>query len=477
MKKIFTFLLITFFLVTPIGTLYAELSIGAVVDMEIIPFQYILNEDANEVRMPGAPDQEDAIMGAGAGRYGSGQGPRVRLDVRASQDDVIGMRARIQARTDGIGIEDYLQAWWKPLPWLRFDAGRFLDDRLRGRINDLDERGNANNVRMYDGDAIFTRFKTHRSFGQGGFMISTTLPENLFIGAMIYDLSPFSASSSSTTAAALFDAHPDYVSDNANAFRRIQAAVGYTVENIGLFRVQYVGAKPMVEITRVSDEFFDDNEQIFYSYMFDTFAITAPRIEAAFAFTGISGLTIDIGGKFPLPFKDWDKGPDNIFEKEDEALLDAIYKYYKKGVIWQAPYQASLGLQFTPNGLDALEIAGRVDAKFLGYMKGHAEEIYFAPEINIHLWPSWDFSGCRFILDVGFEYIGATYNKNEELVGKGSPAALNGGYRLGAGFSVQKNFTKSSLVKGGVACKFPGTVNGIKEKMVITVPLYLEYTF
>ncbi|MDR0487363.1 MAG: hypothetical protein LBG91_03860 [Treponema sp.] len=472
MKKIFTILLIML-----AGLLYAEVTIGAIIDMEVIPFQLILNEGANEVRIPGAPEQEEVIMGAGAGRYGSGQGPRARLDVRASQDDVIGMRTRIQVRTDGIGIEDYLQAWWKPLPWLRFDAGRFLDDRLRGKINDMDERGNANTVRMYDGDAIFTRFRTHRSFGQAGFMISSTIPENLFVAAMIYDLSPFTASSSSTTASALFDAHPDYVADNTNAYWRIQAAAGYTIENIGLARVQYVGAKPMVEITRISDEFLDDNEQIFSSYMFDTFSITAPRIEAAFAYTGISGLVVDIGGKVPLPFKDWDRGPDNIFEKEDEVLLDAIYKNYKKGFIWQAPYQASLGACFTPGSLEQLEIAGRLDSKFFGYVKGHTEEIYFAPEINAHLWPSWNFSFARVILDIGFEYIGATLNKNEELIGKGSPVALNGGYRFGMGVFAQKNFTGSSLLKGGIAYRFPGEVNGVKENAVLTIPLYLEFAF
>jgi hypothetical protein len=472
LRKIFTILLTAL-----AGTLYAEVTVGAMADMEIIPFQLILNDGANEIRTPGAPEQEEMIFGAGAGRYGSGQGPRARLDVRVSHEDTIGMRVRIQARTDGIGIEDYLQAWFKPLPWLRLDAGRFFDDRLRGKINDLDERGNANTVRMYDGDAIFTRFRTHRAGGQAGFMISSTIPDNLFIGAMIYDLSPFTASSSSVTAASVFDAHPDYVSNNADAYLNIQAAVGYTIKNIGLFRAQYVGVKPSVQITRVSDEFFDDNDQIFYSYMFDTFSINAPRIEAAFAFTGVDGLLIDIGGKAPLPFKDWDRGPDNIFEKEDEASLDAIYKYYKKGFIWQAPYQASLGVRFRPGAVEGLEIAGRVDAKFLGYMKGHAEEIYFAPEINAHLWPSYDFDVCRLIFDVGFEYIGASYNKNKELVGKNSPVALNGGYRIGAGLSVQKNFINNSLVKGGIAYKLPGTVNGIKEKAVITVPLYLEYMF
>jgi len=383
----------------------------------------------------------------------------------------------MQARTDGIGVEDYLQAWWKPVSWLRIDAGRFLDDRLRGKINDLDERMNDNTVRTYDGDAIFTRFKTHRTHGQAGLMLSAYPIENLFIGALLYDLSPFTASSSSLTTAAMFDAHPAYVADNANAYRRIQAAAAYTIENVGLVRVQYLGAKPLVEITRISDEFIDDNDQLFYSYMFDTFSITAPRIEAAFAYTGFSGLTVDIGGKLPLPFKDWDRGPSNIFEKEDEALLEAVYKSYKKGFIWQAPYQVSLGARFTPAGLSALEIAGRLDSKFLGYMKGNRDEMYFAPELNFHLWPSWDFGFAKCIFNFGYEYIGAAYNKAEELIGKGSPRALNGGHRLGMGLSLQKNIIANCLVKGGFAYKFAGKVNGVQEKAVFSVPLYLDFMF
>ncbi|MCL2444148.1 MAG: hypothetical protein FWD13_11900 [Treponema sp.] len=472
MKKILTVLLIGITV-----NLYAEVSIGASIDMSIIPFQFIKNEQVNEIRYFGAPEQEEYIFGAGLGRYGSGQGARARLDVRASHDDTIGMRARIQARTDGIAIEDYLQAWWKPTSYLRVDAGRFFDDRLRGKVNDLDERMNGNNVRMYDGDAIFTRFRTHRSGGQAGLMISATPVENLFVGALLYDLKPFTAPSSSLTDSAMYNAHPSYVNDNANAWQNIQIAAGYSIPGIGLARAQYFGTKPRVDITRVSDEIIDDNNLLLYSYMFDTFAINAPKIEAAFAFTAIPGLLIDIGGKIPLPFKNWDLGTINIFDKEDEALLDAIYKSYRRGFVWQAPYQASFGIKFTPQGLDELEIAGRIDAKFLGYMKGNIDEIYFAPEVNIHIWPSWNFSFARIIFDAGFEYIGATYNKNGILVGEGSPVALNGGYRFGLGVSIQKNFAGNSLIKGGITYKFAGRVNGVRENGVLSIPLYVDLSF
>jgi len=455
------------------GSLYAEITVGSLIDVAIIPFQLILNDDTKPL-YPGGPEQQAVIMGAGAGRNASSQGARARIDVRASYEDTIGMRMRLQARTDGVSIEDYLEAWWKPLPWLRIDGGRFLDDRLRGKINDLDERMNAYTVRMYDADSIFTRFRTHWT-GQAGVMMSFTPPvmgmENFWFAAMLYDLNPLSAASATGV---LYDAHPDYINNNADAWKRIQVAAAYTIPDVGLIRVQYFGVKPGVTLTTVSDEWVDDSSTTFYSYYFNTFGVAASRIEAAFAYTGFPGLTVDIGAKLPLPFKNWDNGPTSIFIKEDETLLDPVYRAYKSGFVWQAPYQAAVGVRYQLNNL---QIAGRVDTQFLGYMKGYSTEVFLAPQLNCHIWPSWDFSFARLILDFGYEWIGATYDKNKNLVGLGSPVALNGGSRFGTGILMQKTILPNCYVFGGVAFKFAGTVNGVDEKAVLTVPLYAEYAF
>jgi hypothetical protein len=327
---------------------------------------------------------------------------------------------------------------------------------------------------MYDADAIFSRFKTHWT-GQAGIMLSLNPPvpalENLWLGSMLYGLNPLT---SAGTAGIIYDAHPDYINDNADVWKRIQAAVSYTIPEIGIARVQYIGVKPVVEIKQVTDEWVNSSNTYFYSYMFEIFSVTAPRFEAAFAYTGLSGLTIDIGAKACLPFKNWDRGPENIFEKDDEALLDPIYRAYKDGIVWQAPYQVSLGAKYKA---EKLELAGRIDTKFLGSMKAHKNEIYFAPEINAHIWPSWDFSFARLIMNFGCELLGATYDKNKELIGKGSPLAMNGGYRLGAGISLQKTIINNCFIKSGLAYKFGTTVNGIQEKPVLSIPIHIEYMF
>jgi len=479
MKKV----LIALLIVAAAGSLSAEVTVGAQIDMAIVPFQFVINEGADEANEKNkgtsfmyAAEQEETVMGAGAGRFASGQGPRARLDLKASYEDEIGMRARIQARTDGIGIEDYLQAWWKPTEWLRVDAGRFFDDRLRGKINDLDERMSAHNVRMYDGDAIFSRFRTHRNGGQAGLMLSFFLTDGFLsdvedefsVGLLLYDLLPFGAS---PAAGAIFDAHPDYVANNADAYHNVQGAIAWTINDVLQFRAQYLGAKPQVVVTRVTDE----TATTPFTYNFYVFSITGPRIEAAFAFTGVDGLTIDVGGKMPLPFRDWDRPPSNVFEKENEDLLtDTLYRIYKNNYIWQAPYQVSLGLNYT---IGNFGIGGRVDAKFGGSVKGTKTEMYFGPEVNCHIWPSYDLGFAKIIADFGFEYIGETVDHEGKIVQDGEPLALNGGNRMGAGLSLQKTFSSNCVLKGGVAWKQGGKVNGIQENTVISVPLFLDWYF
>jgi hypothetical protein len=475
MKKILTALIITTaaIWIFPVEA-GAEVSVGAQTDMVLVPFQFILIDDPKPKTLT-FPGEVEQVIGAGAGRFYSGQGVRARLDLRGSYEDVIGMRARIQVRPEAIGIEDFLQAWWKPADWLRLDAGRFFDDRLRGKINDLDERMSAYNVRMYDGDAIFSRFRTHRSGGQAGLMLTSFIQTNVFggneeeisVGALLYDLAPMSVSA----AGAVFDGHPDYVNNNADVYHNIQAAVAWTVKDLFQFRAQYLGAKPQVAITRVTDE----TPLTPFTYNFHIFSITAPRIEAAFAFTGAPGLTIDVGGKVPLPFKEWTRPVSNVFELEDESFItDSVYKSYKNNNIWQAPYQVSVGANFTTGDLG---LGGRADLRFGGYTKATVTEMYFPMEVNFHIWPSYDLGFARIIVDFGFEYIGATNDQDGNIVQDGEPLPLNGGNRIGMGISLEKKFPGNCVLKGGVAWKNSGTVNGVQEKMVISIPLFIDWYF
>jgi hypothetical protein len=460
------------------GSLFAEVKIGAQIDMAITPFQFIYDANAAAhnkrealTRFMNRPELEEIVIGAGAGRFASGQGPRARLDMRASFEDIIGMRARIQVRTDGIGIEDFLQAWWTPIGGLRIDMGRFFNDSLRGKVNDMDERMNSYTVRMYDADSIFTRFRTHRFGGQAGLMLSYTHTigdSKLFAGAMLYDLMPFTSSPPPGT---IHDAHPEYVRNNVYSFHNVQAALAYTLSDQLQIRAQYVGAKPLVAINRVTDRTI----ALPFTYEFDVFSIIGPRIEAAAAFTGIPNLTLDIGGKLPLAFRDWERTPDNIFEKENESLLsDMLYRIYKNNFIWQAPYQVSIGVLFEAGDFG---LGLKTDVKFGGSVRGTRTEMHFPLEINAHIWPSYDFGFATIAANFGFEYIGATYNGEGQIIQHDQPRPLNGGNRIGAGLSIQKNITESCIIKGGIGFKWGAMVNGVQEKTVVSIPLFIDWSF
>ena len=436
--------------------LHAQVTIGASADMTAIPFQFI---QGVEVEYPdGTVIRYGPIMGAGLGRLDGTAGPRIRFDVRAVNDNLgLGLRLRLQAEGHtSIGVENFLQAWWSPLEWLRLDVGRFDNDRLRGKIGYDDMHSFT--VLMHDQDAIFNRIRA-----RGGFMLSLSPIEGLLFTALLNGLNPLVREGHNYDRPVGNEPgyrpqhHRPYFPTltfvpwenrfgNGDMWRNAHVAAGYTIPNVGLVRVQYIGVIPQTPTIDIDANKLDILPQ----------AIVAPRIEAAFAFTGIDGLILDIGGKVPLPIRE-------SFPNFTET--------------WQSPFQVSLGTQYRIGGL---EISGRVDARFAGertVSNGNDEtlgSLSFAPKVNVHLWPSFDFVAFRLILNAGLELIGETTTAEN---GGATTVIGDGGTRFGMGLSLQRIFLANFRVRGGVAYRFPTEVNGIHERGVFTIPLLLEYSF
>ena len=329
-----------------------------------------------------------------------------------------------------------LHDWWSPLDWLRFDAGRFDDDRMRGTIG-WDEM-HSFTVLSYDEDAIFNRIRS-----RGGFMMSLKPIEGLLVTALLNNLNPLAVQEHD----ALHLQRPyfpelSYVQDryeNGNVWRNMHIAASYTIAEIGMVRAQYIGVIPEYTSSDPEAGLLPGD-------------IRAPRIEAAFALSAVSDLTLDIGAKIPLPIDNNDAFGANT---------------------WQAPYQISIGAQFD---MDKLTIAGRVDTGFGGGWKVNGagtEELSFAPKINIHLWPSYNFGTFSAILSAGLEWLG------EESRSAGNTVTVtgDGGIRFGAGISLEGVIIGGFRTRGGFAYRFPAEINGIKERGVFTIPLFLEYSF
>jgi len=288
--------------------LQAQVTIGGSVDMVVVPFQVVGSyEDAAGV-------EHDAVMGTGMGGIGHTGGPRIRLDARAvNADHNIGMRLRVQALAPGSGGptfagENFLQAWWSPLDQLRFDVGRFDDDRLRGRIGD-DEMAKFTQVGIGNQDHIFSRFRM-----RNGLMLSVTPVDGLLLVGGLRQLHNFDFGNAGATP----PIPPPYDNvivvnnrnDNAYAWRDMTFAAGYTIADIGLIRAQFIGSRPNAANTARDD------------------------LEFAFALTAVDGLLLDLGCTI------------NLFHNDRSA-----------------DFGFSLGARFRA---DALEIIGRVDTHISG---------------------------------------------------------------------------------------------------------------
>jgi len=453
-KTIFALLMFT-----AAAALHAQVTVGVSADMIAVPFQFI---QAVEVEYPDGTVRYGPLMGAGLGRIdGLDGGARIRLDARAVSEELgVGLRLRLQAQGHTyIGVENFMQAWWSPLDMLRLDVGRFDDDRLRGRIGY--DYMHSFTVLMYSADAIFSRTRA-----RGGLMLSLEPVEGFLVTALLNGLNPLSREGHNYDRPV--GSEPGYRPQHhrpyfptltfvpwqsrfsrGDVWRNASVAVGYTVPGIGLARVQYVGAIP-----QTPDVGIDANELDVHPG-----AIVAPRIEAAFAFTAVEGLVLDLGGKIPLPIT--------------ESLSGGVTE------TWQAPFRVSLGAQYRIGGL---EILGRVDAGFGGKRSAEGAggetsgSLSFAPKVNVHLWPSFDLGAFGVVLNLGLEVVGQTTRTAGE--GGGVTTVIGeGGARFGMGLSLRRTLPGGIWVRGGLAYRFPSEVNGVRERGVFTVPLFLAYSF
>jgi hypothetical protein len=157
-----------------------------------------------------------------------------------------------------IGSNAYI--WAKPFNWLKINVGRFDDNYLRGKLGDP----NFSYAVMPDGvgdkNVTFNRFRVRSGAGLvltpvDGLYAAAAVKGN--IDALVRPGKEPSEGGETPTEA-------------DDVYEGIQAAIGYTISNIGLIRTQYLGGP--------------DNK----------------TIETAFAFTGKEGLILDLGAKIPI---------------------------------------------------------------------------------------------------------------------------------------------------------------------------------
>jgi len=393
---------------------------------------------------------------------------RVGFSVNGNSE-FIGFGADITAE-GGVGMGDNVYIWAKPFSSdiLKLSIGRFFKDDLRGKI--AIDSGFENFVAGgMDEDNTFNRFSN-----TNGFMLSSEPIEGLFIGLKVYG---------------------DAFVRAIDAYRFMQFGVGYTIADIGQFRVQYVGGwfgtfnNSKFE-SRIDKELdpnpwdvdedegtwgFNDkttNEDADWEDILKWTGNEAgstsvnssdlASIQAAFALTAIENLLVDIGIKFGLP----------LTLGEGDAAIK-----YSKGV--------HIGLDARYR-LDAFQIVLKTGTDFGGYVRGKDSKATNGFGLDVNLEPSYDLEAFTIGASLGgrFRFSGKNadgnriddgYNKeNTATFGFGGYAkkGFSNGY-VKAGLAYATRTLTSTYVKDGDPAKISGAVG----QGVFTIPVILEYWF
>jgi hypothetical protein len=189
-------------------------------------------------------------------------------------------------------------------------------------------------------------------------------------------------------------------------------------------------------------------------------SITAPRFEAAFAYTGLPELTIDVGGKFYLPFDDitWPH-EQNLGSNTPPAVSGTFpqngTRYGWNGIgldgKYQAPHMAALGVKYE---LLPITLYLRFDAKFLGYgeneTSGVTTKLELGPEIRGWLTANYKINDTFSAqAEGGIVYAGESEATRSGTGTSESWVAGSDAFLYGFGLGLQTNFAASSYVRIG----------------------------
>jgi len=339
-----------------------------------MPLEWQIVNDPAEDRET-EDDFKSALGGYWGGHYG-------RISFSASgQYSSIGYYAHLITDNGVFQIEG-ASVWFKPLPWMRILAGRGGDGTLAGRVvpNNLHLlvlRSWSRTTLIDGGWEIFYPFDL-----MPGVLLSLTPFQNLFLGAAIP--AGFGGISGEST-------WQIYGGESAkNVFSRFQGAAGYTINNIGLVRAQYIG-KPDFDIETGAGTM---TAGVKYTPYYQDFR----RLEAAFALTAVKGLFLDVGIKYALPVK------------VKVLNLGGIDITYNPGFLAAAGLNMNMGdfgLIFNGSGHfgNNYNVSGGVESS---YFNGNY--------VNLHFIPTYRFGTVGTVgMNLGFEFWGKDRKDGNEV--------------------------------------------------------------
>jgi hypothetical protein len=351
----------------------------------------------------------------------------------------IGFRAWIQSDFGNdpmMGWGDYADVWAKL--WgdrILLDMGKFKYDALRGKVG-TDTAANGTVGIVNNADSVFTRFQSNNL---AGFLLALTPIEGLTIGA--------------TVNGGNFWTWADDVRDRSSAFAEdayeaIQVGVGYQIGTIGLVRAQYVGSAADIEIKTTTT-----------SPSETTYSTAAnKRIEAAFAFTGVEGLVVDLGIKIPFGVKEDYSNRDLVYRDPFKVAVSGQYKTGSFGIL--GLIEAAFAGSYKWGDYNVANASHDYDAKY---------DEYAYTGFNLYLNPTFGLGSGGLLVgaDLNLKIKASDYNyKANETRG-----ALD---TLGIGLYLQQALG-TGYIRGGLSAMIPTDWNN--KTFTFGIPILLEYWF
>jgi hypothetical protein len=237
-------------------------------------------------------------------------------------------------------VGENAKVWVKPFDMVKLTVGKFNEDDFRGKIGTTEFTSWLVPSGGKDEDNIFSRFQA-----TAGAHLALSPLEGLYIEAA------FGSSIGGLRANKnLYDYNEPQ--DALDVFKAIQAGVGYKFPGIGFARIQFIGNNRGVLRP-------NENNVLTGKRLMEGLSMNrdADVIEAAFQFTMVENLNIDLGAKIPFEYIN-----DTAFVVYPALRpLAPVENPDQTKVKVQLPYTIALGATYR---ISDLNILGRIDFSF-----------------------------------------------------------------------------------------------------------------
>jgi hypothetical protein len=435
--------------------------------------EIVLSAWGRAVVTPLAFSGEDSSVSAATNTWD--ERPRIGFSVQGiSENERIGFIADLFWGGGTPGVGDNAKVWVKPFDFLKITAGWFNEDDLRGTVGNTEFTSWLLPGGGFDQDNIFTRFQATT-----GAHFAITPIEGLFIETA------FGSSAILGSDAQSARAFTNIVNlTMEDVYQAIQVGAGYKIPKIGFVRAQFIGNNRK----KLKPNIYSGIEEGTILMRGLTKNRDSDIIEAAFQYSGLEGLNVDIGGKFPFQYTtdtsvdmypalgNIGQQPDRSADKETRTIQDA--------------YSIAIGTSWTPSFFDAFSILVRADMSFGGWKEEpNVYRIELAPIMNIWINPSYQINSIvKTGIDIGLEIKGKDIW--QEPIGRPRERRTEGSdhkdFGIGAWLELQLS---GGTVKTGVLVMLPSSErweynDNLADKWkqlysgdpIITVPISFTYS-